>query len=288
MEKGRWITPIQNERARMITGATLRYDIGNGFPLLTERDLTAPIKSRNWPSILDQAVAEIAAFLNGARSADEYEAWGCFWWRERWLNEKKCADFNLAPGDNGPGSYGAVLTNLPTHDGEPYFGKPYNQVEAIQQSMRGFPAMRTHVLTTWFPPYVYAGENRRVVVAPCHGTVFQFQIDIERKELRTVHIQRSADLLVGVVANIIQWNLVGLAWAKIAGLTYVEHVHFFHDPHIYEGQLPKLEQLLSREPQPFPTVTLDDAISDLRDIRPAMVKVEDYNPHPSMFIPTPV
>lgn len=287
----RWNMPVQGVASCQIAGAELRFNMSNGFPLMTERDMICPIPRKgkeDWPSIFSQSIAEMVAFVNGARTQDEYEAHGCFWWR-RWLTKAKCEYNHLEEGDNGVGSYGAVLTNFPTHQGEPHNGKPFDQIDAVFEEMKRYPGYRTHVITTWCPPYTYAGDNRKVVVAPCHGTVVQFQLDEERKELTLVHVQRSCDILVGGIGNICQYAAIfGLAAAKILGYTFVEYIHYMVQPHIYENQLEGTKEVLGRSPRAFPTVTLVGEIASIKDLRPEHFVVEEYDPHPYFNIPTPI
>lgn len=279
MTEGIEMKPIQGEKARMLVGLQLRYNMSNGFPLITERDMSG--------KFLISALGEHFAFLNGARTHEELAKFGCPWWN-RWVTEEKCAQFGLETGDLGPGSYGAAWASFPTAE-----GKPFNQIEHVIKQIKERPFLRTHIITPWIPQYAiqHEGLTRKVVVAPCHGWIHVIAHP-ETKELRIHHFQRSADMPVGVPFNIVQYAAFGLMLGHLIGYKFVEYVHTFSDAHIYESQFENVKILISREPRKLPTVTLDQKavqpISDIRDFRPEHFKIEDYDPHPKMVIPTPV
>jgi len=279
MKEGIEMKPIQGEQAKMLVGLQLRYDMSNGFPLITERDMSG--------KFLRSAIGEHIAFLNGARTQEELEKFGCPWWK-RWVTKEKCDIFGLPEGDLGPGSYGAAWSSFPTAE-----GKPFNQIEHVIRQIKERPFLRTHIITPWIPQYTiqHEGLTRKVVVAPCHGWI-HIIAHPETKELRIHHFQRSSDMPVGVPFNIVQYAAFGLMLGTLIDYNFVEYVHTFSDAHIYESQFENVAELISREPRKLPTVTLDkDAVSkidDIRDFSPEHFILEDYNPHPKMLIPTPV
>jgi len=110
-EEGQDVLPIHGEKAKMLIGQQLRYDISNGFPVITERDLSGPL--------FTGALAEHVAFLNGARTQAELEKFGCKWW-SKWVTKEKCDIFGLPEGDLGDGSYGAAWATFPTKEGTPF------------------------------------------------------------------------------------------------------------------------------------------------------------------------
>lgn len=287
---GRTVKPIQGEEAKMVMGAQLRYDMSNGFPAITERDLT---------NLVPGAIAEHVAFLNGVRTQNGLEEFGCKWWA-KWLTPKQCAIFGLPAGDMGPGSYGAAWTDFPTPDtktiiddyGNQVRTPGFDQIEHLVRQIKERPFLRTHVLSPWIPEYTlqHSGLSRQVVVAPCHGYV-HVMADPATKELSVHHIQRSGDLPVGVPFNIIQYGAFGLMLAKMTGYTFSELVQTFSDVHIYESQYGHVEQLLNREPRRLGALTLTpevDGIDNIKDFRPNHFELHDYKPHPAMTIPTPV
>ncbi len=274
LRTGREVKPIHGEKARMLIGLQLRYDLSNGFPLIPDRDLGTLMKG---------ALSEHFAFLHGARTQKELEAWGCKWW-SRWVTPEKCAAFGLETGDLGPGSYGPAWAAFPTAE-----GKPFNQILEVVRQIKERPYLRTHVITPWIPQYAiqHSGLTRKVVVAPCHGYIHILAFP-ESKEVSVHHFQRSGDMPVGVPFNIIQYAAFTLMIAQIIGYTPREYVHTISDAHIYESQYALVEELLKREPRKLPTVTLNPSIMDIMDFRPEHFTLSDYDPHPSMKIPTPV
>jgi thymidylate synthase len=276
MTNGRDVMPIHGEIARKITGATLRYPTENGFPLITERDVSG--------RFFTGALAEHIAFLNGARTHEDLKAFGCSWWK-RWVTKEKCEMFGLTEGDLGPGSYGAAWANFPTAEGE-----AVNQIKSIVEQIREKPYLRTHIISPWIPQYTLSSsrDNRKVVVAPCHGLI-HVHVYPENKKLEILHWQRSADVPVGLVFNIIQYAAFGAMLAQVLGYQMIGLVHQISDAHIYESQLPYVKELLEREPRRFPSVSLDPNIDDMFSFRPEHFTLgNDYDPYPSMVIPTPV
>lgn len=278
LEEGTEVMPIHGEKAKMIVGAQLRYPLANGFPVITERDLSGVF--------FKGALAEHIAFLHGARTQEQLEAFGCKWWN-RWVTKERTAIFNLPEGDLGDGSYGAAWAAFPTAE-----GKPFNQIEHLMKQIKERPYLRTHVLTPWIPQYTlqHEGLTRKVVVAPCHGYVHVLCFP-ETKELVVHHFQRSGDLPVGVPFNFMQYAAFGLMVGQLIGYSLKEVVYTFSDVHMYESQYDKVRELLQREPKKLPTVVIADeakGITDIMDFRPEHFVLSDYDPHPKMGIPTPV
>lgn len=271
---GKDVMPIHGEMSRRVLGAQLRYDMPNGFPLITERDLSKLLKG---------GIAEHIAFLNGARTQSELEEFGCTWW-DRWLTPEKCAAFGLPPGDMGDGSYGAAWTNFPTAE-----GKPFDQIENVVKQIRERPERRTHFISPWIPQYTiqHSKHQRKVVVAPCHGWIHVLA-DPDDKSLSIHHFQRSADFPVGVPFNMIQYAAFGLMLSRTLGYEFDEIVYSLSDVHIYESQFEYVEELLAREPKRLGTVKLERQVENIKDYRPDDFTLSDYEAHPAMRIPTPV
>ncbi len=263
-------------RAKMLVGVQLRYEIEQGFPLVTERDMSG--------NFMAGAIGEIAAFVNGARTQAELEKFGCKWWG-RWVTKERCDMFELPEGDLGPGSYGAAFHDFPTPD-----GASFNQFKEVMAQMKQMPFLRTHVISPWIPPHTIQHKGlppRKVVVAPCHGWL-HFLITPDKKELSLHHFQRSGDMPVGVPFNIVQYASLGMAVSQILGYTFVRLIHTISDAHIYESQIPFVKQLLLREPRRLPTVTMNTELKNIFAMRPKHFDLADYKPHEKMLIPTPV
>lgn len=276
MTYGRTRNPIQGGRAKSLPGMQFRFLMKNGFTLITERDASGIMKG---------ALGELAGFLNGARTLDELETYGCprYYW-ERWVTREKCEHFGLSEGDLGSASYGALWHSFPSRD-----GTPFNQIENLVRQMREKPELLTHRIVPWYPPEIIGPQGtRRVVVAPCHGDV-QVTLFPETHELILDHVQRSGDVPVGIVNNLVQYAALGMILAKLTGYTFTEYVFTIRDAHIYECQYDAVAQLLSADNGTFPTVTLsDDAPDDIFAFRPHHFVLSDYFPNgPKMKIATP-
>ncbi len=276
LDKGEKVYVQQDEYALTLFAPpiNLRYNLQNGFPMLTERNLN-PATSEKLPiTIWQQAIGEILAFINGATTLEELEKFGCLWWKY-WLTDKKCQKRNLPPGSNGPCSYGGAFHDFPSKDG------PFNQFEDLISEIRINPQLRTHFVTPWIPYGIARrpGKVQQVVVAPCHGWV---HIRIINGRLDLHMFQRSADVPIGVPSNIVQYAALTMALAQVLGYTPGYYCHSFSDAHIYVKQIPAVETILKRKPRLFPTMTLDQDINNLFDFRREHFTLSDYYPHPGI------
>lgn len=248
-------------------GAVIRFNVlEDGVPFVTERSIAG-----FWRS----AVGELFGFINGARTQEELEKYGCKWWKS-WVTEAKCAKRGLETGDLGPGSYGAAFAAFPTAD-----GGTFNQFEEIVKQIKERPELKTHFISPWIPQYTIrnADHQQKVVVCPCHGWIHFRVLD---GKLSMVMFQRSCDVLVGCVSNWAQYSALLIAMAAVLDLEPYEFVHMISDAHIFENQLPWVDEILSRESRPFPTLRLKNKHDKITDYRPDDFELEDYNPHDSI------
>lgn len=276
MREGTEVTPIQGEKSKMVLGHQMRFAFENGFPMITERDLSG--------KFMLGALGEHFAFLHGARTLEEMKSYGCGWWK-KWVTKERCDIFNLPEGDLGPGSYGPAWAAFPTAEGQ-----PFNQIEHVIKQLKERPNLRTHIISPWIPQYTIQHSGlppRKVVVAPCHGYLHILAFP-ETKQLSVHHFQRSGDVPVGVVFNIIQYAAFTMMVSQLMGYTPKELVYTLSDAHIYESQYEKVNELLAREPRAFPTVAIDPSVNDIFAFRQEHFTLTDYDPHPAMLIPTPV
>lgn len=270
-------TPSQQgvDALTLIGPEPMRFKLENGFPIINERNMN-PKTSESLPvTVWQQAIAEICAFINGARTQAELEKFGCYWWKS-WVTPEKCAKRGLETGDLGPGSYGAAFHDFPTTE-----GAPFNQFKHLVEQIKEEPQLRTHFVTPWIPQYIGRGKGKqqKVVVAPCHGWVHVRIIDGKL----TLHmIQRSADTPVGVPSNMIQYAALTLMLAQATDTVPYEYVHSFSDAHIYVDQVPSVETMLSRESRSLATVTMNPNKKDLFSFRKEDFELSDYNPHPGI------
>ena len=265
-------TPQENENGEAIEALTLmgappmRFRMENGFPMLTERDISSFWKT---------PIAEMIGFINGARTQEALESYGCKWWKY-WATEKKCAKRGLETGDLGPGSYGAAFHDFPTIEGE-----TFNQFAAIIQQIKERPELRTHFITPWIPQYTVRlkGRQQKVVVCPCHGWV---HLRVIENKLILHMYQRSGDFPIGVPSNMVQYAALLLMIAQATDLEPYEYVHTVSDAHIYLDQMDAVEEILSRETIPFPTVALTNPTKDIFAIRKDDFELSDYHPGPAI------
>lgn len=239
------------------------FNIENGVPLITERNM----------GFWRKPVAEIIAFINGARTVDEIELFGCDFWKDY---RGKGVKLGLDPNDLGPGSYGPAFHDYPTPYG------PLNQFEQVVEQIKKYPQMRTHRVTPWIPFYTARGPNRKVQVAPCHGEL-HFRVFGDKLAMRMD--QRSADFPVGVPSNMIQYAALLLMVAQVTGLKPWRFIHSFADAHIYEDQVDAVVKLTKRPPGPFPVMRVDPSVTNIFDFRVGHFKIDEYHPHPGMKIP---
>ncbi len=282
LDTGEEVVTRQGVPALRVIGHLMRFRLDNGFPVITERDLVSAPNGR--PSPFHQALGEICAFLNGAQTQRELEAFGCYWWAD-WVRAEECAKFGLPPGDLGPASYGAAFRRFPTAD-----GGTFDQVTNLVEQIKTQPHLRHHELTPWIPQDLAqaGGRVRRAVVPPCHGWV-HVSVHPQRRTLVLTHRQRSADVPVGLVFNFIHYAALALMIGQVTGYRPVEVVYFIDDAHIYLTQVEAVRAMLETAPQRFPTVHLDPAIGDIFAFRASSFTVTDYHPQLGRRrIPTPV
>lgn len=253
----------------------LHFKFENGFPIINERNMAPKVSERLPVTVWHQAIAEICAFINGARTLKQLEEFGCTWWTP-WGTEEKCKKRGLETGDLGPGSYGAAFHDFPTQD-----GGTFNQFKHIVEQIMEEPQLRTHFISPWIPQYVGRGKGKqqKVVVAPCHGWV---HVRIMDGKLTLHMFQRSCDVPVGVPSNMVQYAALMMMLAQVTDTIPYEYVHSFSDAHIYVDQVPAVETMLSREPRALATVKMNPNKKDLFSFRYDDFELLDYNPHPGI------
>lgn len=271
------VSPSQQgvDAITLIAPDPLHFKFENGFPIINERNMNPKI-SENLPvTIWQQAIGEILAFINGARTLKEFEKFGCFWWGP-WATEEKCKKRGLETGDLGPGSYGAAFHDFPTSE-----GAGFNQWKHIVEQIKEEPQLRTHFVTPWIPQYVGRGKGKKqkVTIAPCHGWVHVRIIDGKL----TLHMfQRSCDVPVGVPSNMVQYAALALALAHVTNTIPYEYIHSFSDAHIYVNQMDAVKTMIEREPKTLATMKINTNKKDLFAFRKEDFELSDYNPHPGI------
>lgn len=283
LDFGQWVDSQQEEKVKRIFGYQMRFNLENGFPIITERDLIS--KGKNSPSNFEQSLAELIGFLNGARTQSQLTNFGCTWWK-RWVTKEKCNKRGLEEGDLGPGSYGAAWRNFPTSE-----GAPFDQIINIIEQLQELPHLRTHFISPWIPQYISRGKNKiqKVVVAPCHGWI-HILTNVETGELSLHHFQRSADVPVGLVCNMIQYAALTMMFAHVLNYKAKNLIYTLSDAHIFEKQEKAIREILfNTQAMPLPTVRIAKNVDSIFDFRVQDFEVTDYYPQtPRRIIWTPV
>lgn len=244
-----------------IFGHQLRFDLREGFPLLTTKKL-------HTKSIF----AELFWFLRGETNTRSLNEAGVRIWDE-WATEEQTARFGRAAGDLGP-VYGHQWRNFgatKNADGT-YRADGKDQIAQVYADLRQKPSSRRHLITGWNPL-----EADAVALPPCH-TLFQFYV--EGGELSCQLYQRSADLFLGVPFNIASYALLTHVMAHATGLRVGDFVHTFGDAHLYLNHVEQAKLQLERAPKKLPLLAIAGVPKAPWEYTVADVSLEGYDPHP--------
>lgn len=273
----------------MLPMQMMEFDLSNGFPAITQRDLTrgtsqAIIESyesrperRPLAGPLKQGMAEMLAFMNGAATEKELEEWGCNFWKP-WLTHEKTSKRGLPDGHLGLGSYGVAFAAFPTDT-----GKPFDQYEALIGQIKSRPELRTHIVTPFVPDKITRapGYQQKTVVVPCHG-LQHYIIDPATGVMDLHHFQRSGDVPVGIPYNMTGYAAMLLMVAQVTGYKPGTLRHVVSDAHYYKTSQDAVDTMVQREPYPFPMLHVNPEITNLRDFRVSDFEIEGYIAHPPL------
>ncbi len=270
LSDGEEVPTRQGPVAYTLMQQTMRFDLANGFPVITDRSVKG---------FWRKPIGELCAFINGATTLAELEKFGCDWW-DAWATEAKTSKRGLPPGDIGPGSYGGAFHHFPSLE-EP---AGFDQFRHLVEQIRELPADRTHFVSPWIPQYQVrgAGKTPKTTIAPCHGWV---HVRVIRGRLHLHMFQRSGDVPVGVPSNMIQYAALLLMLEHLTGHPAATYYHTISDAHIYADQADAVREMLTRPPRRLPTVHLTEAgreVTDIHDFRAEHFDLTDYDPHPSL------
>jgi len=226
-------------------GYQMRFDLKEGFPLLTTKKL-------HFKSIIH----ELLWFLNGDTNTRYLNDHGVRIWNE-WADEK---------GELGH-IYGYQWRSWPAPD-----GKHIDQIKMIINSIRNNPDSRRHIVSAW-----NVGELDNMALPPCH-ILFQFYVADEYLSCQLY--QRSADIFLGVPFNIASYSALLMMVAKETGLLPGEFIHTLGDAHIYVNHLDQVELQLTRSPRPLPELKISDRITSIFEYTYEDFILENYDPHP--------
>jgi thymidylate synthase len=243
---------------RAIFGHQLRFDLEQGFPLVTTKKL-------HWKSI----VHELLWFLLGDTNTAYLKAHGVTIWDE-WADEN---------GDLGP-IYGKQWRAW-----EAPGGRAIDQISDVIDEIIKNPFSRRLIVSSWNP-----ADLPEMALAPCH-CLFQFYVaegaDGKRR-LSCQLYQRSADVFLGVPFNIATYALLTLLIAQVTLLCPGDFVHSFGDVHLYQNHAEQARLQLARAPRPLPRVNLNPDIRSIFDFRYEDILLEGYDPYPAIAAPVAV
>lgn len=236
-----------------IFGHQMRFDLGDGFPLVTTKKV-----------VLRLIIHELLWFLQGSTNIRYLTEHNVHIWDE-WADE----DGNLGP------VYGSQWRSWPTPD-----GGTIDQIAAVVRSIRKNPDSRRHIVSAW-----NVAEVDSMALPPCH-TMFQFYVAQGRLSCQLY--QRSADYFLGVPFNIASYALLTLMMAQVLDLEPGDFVHTFGDVHLYANHLEQADRQLKRTPYPLPTMHLNPEVKDLFAFRFEDFRLEGYQCHPGILAPIAV
>jgi thymidylate synthase len=228
-----------------IFGHQMRFDLADGFPLVTTKKL-----------FTKAIIYELLWFLRGDTNVRWLQEHGVGIWDE-WADEN---------GELGP-VYGHQWRSWPNPD-----GGTIDQISNLVADIRRNPDSRRLIVTAWNP-----ADVPKMALPPCH-CLFQFYVTNGRLSCQLY--QRSADVFLGVPFNIASYALLTMMVAQVTGLQPGEFIHTFGDAHLYLNHLEQAREQLSRKPLPLPTMHINPDVKDIFAFRYEDFQLENYQAHP--------
>lgn len=230
---------------KSVFGHQMRFNMADGFPLLTTKKLH-----------LKSIIHELLWFLAGDTNVKYLQDNGVRIWNE-WADEN---------GDLGP-VYGHQWRSWPDHD-----GGTIDQISNVMDLIKNHPDSRRMVVSAW-----NVADIDQMKLPPCH-CLFQFYVADGKLSLQLY--QRSADTFLGVPFNIASYALLLQMMAQCAGLECGEFIHTTGDTHLYLNHLEQAELQLTREPRPLPKMLINPDVKDIFSFKYEDFQLVDYDPHP--------
>lgn len=228
-----------------VFGHQMRFDLSEGFPLLTTKKLHTK-----------SIIHELLWFLSGDTNVRYLQENGVRIWNE-WADEN---------GDLGP-VYGKQWRSFAGRD-----GKTVDQIQWVVDEIKKNPDSRRLIVSAWNP-----AELDEMALPPCH---LLFQFYVADGKLSCQLYQRSADTFLGVPFNIASYALLTQMMAHVTGLEPGEFVHTLGDAHLYLNHIEQVKLQLSREPKPLPKLVLNPQVTSIFDFTFEDIEIVDYEAHP--------
>lgn len=236
-----------------VFGAQLRFDLAQGFPLVTTKK-----------THLKSIIYELLWFLRGETNVRWLQEHGVTIWNE-WAREG---------GELGP-VYGYQWRNWPAPD-----GRHIDQISQVVQQLKTNPDSRRIIVSAW-----NVGQIEEMALPPCHAF---FQFYVADGKLSCQLYQRSADLFLGVPFNIASYSLLVLMLAQVCDLQPGEFIWTGGDCHIYSNHMEQVQTQLAREPRAWPTMKINPDRKDIFAFEYEDFTLEGYDPHPGIKAPVAV
>jgi len=246
---------------RSIFGHQMRFDLTEGFPLLTTKKLH-----------LRSIIHELLWFMRGQTNVKPLQENKVTIWDE-WADPDT--------GELGP-IYGYQWRSWPKPDGD-----TVDQLTQVIEQIKTNPHSRRLLVSAW-----NVGMIDQMALPPCH-ILFQFYVAPPKQEgdkpwLSLQLYQRSADVFLGVPFNIASYALMLAMVAQVTGCVAHEFIHTLGDAHLYHNHFEQAKEQLSRTPRTRPSLVLDPSITNLLDFEFEHITIENYDPHPSIKAPVAV
>lgn len=245
LDEGATKTDRTGTGTKSVFGNQMRFNLSEGFPLLTTKKLH-----------LKSIIYELLWFLQGDTNVKYLQEHGVRIWNE-WADEN---------GDLGP-VYGHQWRSWPD-----YKGGTIDQIQNVIDLIKNHPDSRRMLVTAWNP-----AEVDQMALPPCH-CLFQFYVADGRLSLQLY--QRSADTFLGVPFNIASYALLLQMMAQVTGLQPGEFIHTTGDTHLYLNHLEQAQLQLTRTPRPLPRMKINPDVKDLFSFHYEDFELEGYDPWP--------